>query len=115
MNTQKMSCLQANKIDLVEYLKSLGYTPQKIRNDDYWYHSPLREEKEPSFKVNRRLNVWYDHATGKGGNPVDFGIFYHRCTVSEFLEKLSDHQHHFSFHQQRPKSTWVIEGVFMMR
>jgi len=31
----------------------------------YWYLSPLREEKEASFKVNRKKNVWYDHGIGK--------------------------------------------------
>ena len=99
MNTQSISCQQANKIDLVEYLESLDYKPRKIRHDDYWYCSPLREEKEPSFKVSRKLNVWYDHGMGKGGNLVDFGILYYRCSVKEFLKKLSDTSDHFSFHQ----------------
>ena len=91
---------QAKKIDLVEYLESLGYCPQKIRNNDYWYLSPLREEKEPSFKVNRKPNVFYDHGNGKGGNTIDFGILYHNCSLPEFLERLKTPLHQFSFHQQ---------------
>ena len=33
----------------------------------YWYLSPLRKEVTPSFKVNDRLNEWYDfgEATGR--------------------------------------------------
>lgn len=48
-------CAEAKRIDLVGYLASLGHLPQKVRNEDYWYLSPLREEKTPSFKANRRL------------------------------------------------------------
>jgi len=84
--------LEAKQIDLVDYLTALGHRPQKIRNKDYWYLSPLREEKTPSFKVNRSLNAWYDHGIGKGGNLIDFGIHYFNCSVSNFLEHLSEYQ-----------------------
>ena len=56
-----MNCAEANQIDLVDYLYSLGYQTEKIRGNDYWYLSPLRDEKEASFKINRKKNVWYDH------------------------------------------------------
>ncbi len=93
-----MNIAAAKKIDLVEYLASKGYKPAKIKRADYWYCSPLREEKTASFKVNRQQNVWYDHGLGKGGNFIDFGILFHHCTVKELLEKLNSN---FSFHQQR--------------
>ncbi|WP_294965164.1 toprim domain-containing protein [uncultured Flavobacterium sp.] len=86
---EKFNCKIANEIDLVEYLKILGHEPSKIKNQDYWYLSPLRNENTPSFKVNQKLNLWYDHGLGKGGNAVDFGIEYFRCTVSEFLQLLN--------------------------
>ena len=76
--TQRILCSQANQIDLVEYLEKLGYKPQKIRGNDYWYLSPLRDEKTASFKVNRSKNVWYDHAIGKGGGVVDFGMLFYQ-------------------------------------
>ena len=95
----RITCEQAKQMDIVEYLFSLGFNPVKIRNADHWYLSPLRSEKTASFKVNRKLNVWYDHGLGKGGNLVDFGILYHNCSVSDFLEKLND----LSFHQQSLK------------
>ncbi|GAA0524834.1 toprim domain-containing protein [Chitinophaga japonensis] len=85
-------CAEAKQIDLVDYLASLGHRPQKVRNQDYWYLSPLREEKTPSFKVNRQLNVWYDHGTGKGGDLIDFGTLYFGCSVSDLLDRLSHHQ-----------------------
>ncbi len=96
--------LEAKQIDLVNYLAALGHRPQKIRNKDYWYLSPLREEKTPSFKVNRSLNAWYDHGIGKGGNLVDFGILYFKCSVSDFLQHLSEYQNPSIsiFHQPSP-------------
>lgn len=85
-----MNCEQANQIDLVDYLHSIGHDPLKIRGNDYWYQSPLREEKEPSFKVNRSKNVWYDHGLGKGGSLVDFATGYYHCNnIGEALQKLS--------------------------
>ena len=85
------------QIDMVEYFEKLGYRPQKIRNNDYWYLSPLHQEKEASFKVNRKLNVWYDHGIGQGGSIIDFGILYHNCSIKEFLIKM---ENSFSFHRQ---------------
>ena len=94
---QRLSVREAKEIDMVDYLSGLGYKPSKIRNADYWYLSPLRNERTPSFKVNRELNRWYDHGMGKGGNLIDFGIAWHHCTVGELLNKLSGR---FSF--QKP-------------
>jgi len=91
---QKLSIAEAKEMDMVQYLSSLGYEPSKIRGNDYWYRSQLRQEKTPSFKVNRKLNRWYDHGLGKGGNIIDFGIAYFGCSVGEFLKKLDGN---FSF------------------
>lgn len=93
---QRLSIEVARQIDLIDYLSKLGYQPAKVRNHDYWYLSPLREEKTPSFKVNKKLNRWYDHGLGKGGNMIDFAIQFHNCTVSEFLQQISNV---FSFHK----------------
>ena len=50
----------------------------------------MRSEKTPSFKVNQKLNQWYDNGIGKGGNLIDFALlYYHQCTVEEFLQMLS--------------------------
>lgn len=83
-----LTCHQANALDLVDYLALLGHHPLKVRRQDYWYRSPLREERHPSFKVNRQLNRWYDHGLGSGGTLVDFGIRYHGCGIRAFLQTL---------------------------
>jgi hypothetical protein len=56
---EKLMCVDSKQLDPVDYLASLGHQPQKVRNQDYWYLSSLKEEKTPSFKVDRRLNLWY--------------------------------------------------------
>lgn len=93
---QRLSIEKIKEMDMVVYLSKLGYEPAKIRHRDYWYLSPLRNENIPSFKINRKLNRWYDHGLGNGGNIIDFAILYHNCTVGELLQKLKDD---FSFHQ----------------
>ena len=85
----KLSCANANEINLVDYLSSLGFKPSKIRHADYWYLSPFRKEETPSFKVNLKKNVWYDHGDGSGGTLIDFGIRYFNCSVPDLLSKLS--------------------------
>ena len=78
------------RIDLVGYLDSLGHQPKLIRNSDYWYYSPFRQEKTPSFKVNRQRNVWFDHGTGEGGTIIDLGVKLFNCTYHELIEKLTN-------------------------
>ena len=94
---KKLSCAEAKEIDLIKFLNLLGHLPKKIKGNDYWFLSPFRNEKNPSFKVNRKFNVWYDHGMGKGGNMIDFGILFYKISVTELLEKLE--QNNFFFHQ----------------
>lgn len=88
MKKQLISIEEVKAIDIVDYLFRLGYEPQKVKGSNYWYCSPLRDEKNPSFKVNRQLNRWYDHGLGKGGNIIDFGVLYHNRSVGEFLQNI---------------------------
>jgi hypothetical protein len=100
MSTCALTCSDAKKIDLVDYLASLGHHPKKVSHPDYWYLSPFRDEKTASFKVNRKLGVWYGHATGNGGDLIDFGTRIYNCSVSEFLHRLAGqlNQNYLSFH-----------------
>ncbi len=91
-----MNCEEAKKIDIVEYMSSLGFQPKKIKGNDYWFLSPFRNEKEASFKVNKKFNVWYDHGLGKGGTLIDFGVLFYKVSVTELLEKLG--QNSVCFH-----------------
>ncbi len=99
---KNITCADAREIDLVEYLSALGYNPKKVRNMDYWYRSPLRNERTASFKVNRMKGLWFDFGTGQGGDIIDFGVLYHKSIVREVLTALTDYKQNRSlfFHQQ---------------
>lgn len=98
MATNDFPIAEAKRIDMVDYLASLGYQPQRIQGLDYWYLSPLRKENTASFKVNRKLNLFYDFGIGQGGSIVDFGMLFHHCTIPQVLEKL---QSFLSFHRHQ--------------
>lgn len=83
-----MTIKEANAIDMVAYLSVAGFEPAKVRGENYWYHSPLRTERTPSFKVNRRRNQWYDFGEGNGGNLLDFILLYEDVSISEALKRL---------------------------
>jgi hypothetical protein len=79
---------ESKRIPITEYLARLGFEPAKVRGNDYWYRSPFRGENDPSFKVNVRLNLWYDHGSGEGGTILDLGAKINSCSISEFAKEL---------------------------
>lgn len=85
MKKQIYTIDEVREMDIVHYLSTLGYTPCTIRNNDFWYISPFRNERIPSFKINRKLNRWFDYGRGEGGNIIDFALLLHNCTLHEFL------------------------------
>lgn len=97
MESGKITSLQEVKaMDLVGYLSSLGIEPKQIKGNMFWYISPFREEKTPSFKINRRQNLWIDYGDRKingkysGGTIIDFAIKYHNCTIKELLNSFNN-------------------------
>ncbi|GAB3012136.1 toprim domain-containing protein [Niabella terrae] len=90
MARKRMSAAAVNELDLVEFLQTQGFEPARIRGTEYWYYSPFHEERTPSFKIDRRLNAWYDHSIGQGGYLIDFGKQYFNCSFKELMEKLAD-------------------------
>ncbi|HMR82765.1 MAG TPA: toprim domain-containing protein [Niabella sp.] len=100
---KQFTIADAKQTDLVGYLAFLGHYPdaRMSREQEFWYLSPLpgRFEKTPSFKVDRRKGLWFDHGIGKGGSIIDFGMLYHNCNIPDLLERLqaflSFHRHSF--------------------
>jgi TusA-related sulfurtransferase len=84
-----MTIAEAKTMDLIAYLACLGFNPSKVRGDDFWFLSPLRQENTPSFKINQKLNCWYDHGIGKGGTIIEFGLLYYDCSIPELLQNLT--------------------------
>lgn len=55
-----MNIAEAKAINLVAFLKAIGFKPKKVVGQQYWYNSPLRSENTASFKVDNKKNLWYD-------------------------------------------------------
>ncbi len=98
MNTQKIK----EQIKIHEYLHSIGLFPAKEKGDDVWFLSPFRKEQKPSFKVNKVLNLWYNHGLGKGGSIIDLVMMLHELNFDEAVKTLNEfyQKNIFSFHRQ---------------
>lgn len=101
------------QISITDYLQQQGYAPARVQGIHYWYYSPLRNERTPSFKVNTERNQWYDFGSGEHGDIIDLVCALHRCTISEAISILSGakqvaHQE-FSFGGERKISERKLE------
>lgn len=95
-----MNIRQAKNIPIEQILYKMGINPQKTSGFDIWYLSPFTIEKTASFKVNQKINRWFCHSSGFGGNTVDFTVKYFNYTVQDALVFLSDFDGSFSFQKQ---------------
>ncbi len=100
IKTTTMNVKQAKEINLERLLQNLGCEAVKTNGDDLWFLSPLRQENSPSFKINRKLNKWFDFGEQIGGNVIDFVIQKFGFNVSEALEYLKKFDD-FSFFQKQ--------------
>lgn len=85
-----MNIQQAKQLSLIEVMAALGHTPHHEARADVWYLSPFRQELEPSFKINRAKNIWYDFGEGQGGNIIDFVMKLEGSNVAGALKKLAE-------------------------
>ena len=100
MKSQKLNCEKARNISIENYLESQGNFPVQRAEYVNWHNSPFRLETKASFKVDKRINRWYDHGLGKGGNIIDLVMELNSFSVSETLKFLSNGISSSSFHQQ---------------
>ena len=72
----------------------------------------LREEHEPSFKVNTDRNLWYDFGAGKGGNIIALAKeLYCSDSLPYLLNRIAEQTPHvrpvsFSFPQRRTEPSF---------
>ena len=76
------------RYSIVEYLESKGIKPVRKTPTYVMYHSPLREETHPSFKVDTEKNLWIDYGEGRGGSIIDLCMRMEGCTLSEAIHRL---------------------------
>lgn len=86
----------SKNISIKQFLEERGIQPTKDRGYYGLYHSPLREDTTPSFKVDYEKNLWYDFGLGEGGSIVDLVMKLENCTLAEAFQRLDNSS--FSFH-----------------
>ncbi|WP_335965392.1 toprim domain-containing protein [Galbibacter sp. PAP.153] len=99
MKKELLNCETARSICIIQTLAKLGHFPTRKSEKEAWFLSPFRSESEASFKVSLRLNRWYDHGAGIGGNVIDLICLIKQCSVKEALMVLDKETLDFSFHQ----------------
>ena len=75
-----------------------GINPDYNQGVNYWYKSPLRDENNPSFKVNSYKNLWFDFGIGDGGDIIKLTSLLFKVDSSNALKILS--VNHYSSHQK---------------
>lgn len=93
-----MNCNEAKKIDIISFLAKNGFNPDYNQGVNYWYKSPLRNENNPSFKVNSYKNLWFDFGIGDGGDIIKLTSLLFKVDSSNALKILS--VNHYSSHQK---------------
>jgi len=111
-----MNCKQFNSIKLEEILFSLGYLPTRQNEKEAWFLNPFSAETQASFKLDKKLNLWFLHSEGIGGNNTDFMIKYLNASIKEVLEwaekqNFSSFQSQNNIHSQNSKPNYHITEI----
>jgi hypothetical protein len=76
------------EIPIKEYLTGFDCHPTKDKTYYGMYHSPFREDRNPSMKVDYNKNLWYDFGANEGGSIIDLVMKMEKCTLPEAIFKL---------------------------
>lgn len=77
-----------NTISIKGYLAKHNIYPVKENREVGFYHSPLREDINASFKVDYAKNLWIDFGTNEGGTMIDLVMKLKKCSVHEAMLEL---------------------------
>lgn len=84
-----MNIKEIKQIKLQDFLTAMGCKPVKQYGVNLMYLSPLRTEKHASFKVNTKINQWYDFGIGRGGNIIALAeLLYNSSDVSYLIHQI---------------------------
>lgn len=63
------------------------------KGGELWGLSPFKDEKTPSFSIRPEQGVFYDFASGSGGNLVDFVMKYHGVSLKRSIDMIKEYAH----------------------
>lgn len=87
---EHLSLEELNRVDLVDFLTTIGIQPKKRKANHYYYLSPLagHPEHRQTFVVNQRLNRWRETTTKQAGGLADLAVRLYDCTIGELTTIL---------------------------
>ncbi|MHC1705808.1 MAG: CHC2 zinc finger domain-containing protein [Tenuifilaceae bacterium] len=106
-----MNCNEAKKIDIVKFLARNSILPTYSKGVNHWYNSPLRNEKNPSFKVNSYKNLWFDFGIGQGGDIIKFVCLFNNVNYTNALKLLSGDYSLHTFENYIDDSKLIISEI----
>lgn len=77
-----------NQFPIKDYLAGMGIYPTKDRGYYGMYHSPFREDKYASLKVDYNKNLWIDFGSNEGGTLIDLVMRIENCSNGEAMGLL---------------------------
>ena len=88
---------EVKAMDIVIFLKNLGYNPIKINSRYAMFHVPYRNSNHPTLRINRIENTWLDYSTGRKGNIIELGkLVYQIDNDDQVIRILQDSNLPFS-------------------
>jgi len=91
---QREEIERLKRIDLIAFLESMGFRPSWRSGEKAMFFSPLREENNPSFYVQRSDGywTWKDWGTGESGDIINFVELYYGINFTEAVRRLDSLQ-----------------------
>lgn len=98
---------KSNEIPIKYYLAEMNIKP--VRNYGYYgmYHCPFRDDRNASFKVDYRKNVWYDFGANEGGTMIDLVMRMEGCSFHEAAKRLESKYTYLRLGSGRQTNTCV--------
>lgn len=82
--------LEVKRISIVDFLRNINCVPVRESTTYALYHAPYREDRHPSFKVNKKTNRWCDLSWMKCGDIIDLGkLIYGITDIWEVIRKIN--------------------------
>ena len=97
-----MNAAQAKQIQIVSLLELMGHKPSLSRGSYFWYKSPIRNERNYSFRVHTDKNYWYDAGTGEGGNIIKLVMECYQCDMPDalrYIASLTNQDHKINLYE----------------
>jgi hypothetical protein len=115
-----MTLDEIKQISIRGYLGQMNIHPIKDYGYYGMYHCPYREDRNASFKVDFRQNLWHDFGTNEGGSIIDLLMKLNNCSLQEIITDINQYvsttvqQNNFSFHRDKSfddEPTMTIQNI----